>query len=72
MITIFDSPDIDPIIIDRINKIMNECNFELPPKTLNLARFENNIDQTNEKLFAKLINEGLQRIAHELPKDKNV
>ncbi|ENY69707.1 DNA polymerase III, alpha subunit [Mycoplasmopsis bovigenitalium 51080] len=68
----FDSPDIDPIIIDRINKIIDECNFELPPKTLNLARFENNDDETNEKLFAKLINEGLQRIAHELPKDKDV
>ncbi|MBU4689553.1 DNA polymerase III subunit alpha [Mycoplasma zalophidermidis] len=68
----FDNSVTDSIIIDRINFIIDNCNFKLPSKKLNLADFNNNNEEDNEKMLIKLLNEGLTRISHELPKNKDL
>ncbi|BAP00796.1 DNA polymerase III alpha subunit [Mycoplasmopsis californica HAZ160_1] len=68
----FDDLSINSVLIDRIHNIIEQCNFELPPKKLNLAIFNDNDSKTNEKLFLELIHKGIKRVFNELPKDKDV
>ncbi|WP_029608551.1 DNA polymerase III subunit alpha [Mycoplasma simbae] len=68
----FENTEIEPIFIERINKIIDECNFELPPKQLHLAHYENNDSVKNETIFIELLNKGLKRVKKELPSDKNL
>ncbi|WP_027334677.1 DNA polymerase III subunit alpha [Mycoplasmopsis felifaucium] len=67
----FDNFEISSVIIDRINKIISECNVKFPKKELRLASFCNsNIE--NEQLFIKKINDGIQKHKNELKNYQNI
>ncbi|WP_029513360.1 DNA polymerase III subunit alpha [Mycoplasmopsis primatum] len=61
----FDTYQIDNILLERIHKIIDECNVVFPKKELHLASFCNS-ENENEQLFIKKINEGLQKHRKEL------
>ncbi|UUD35516.1 DNA polymerase III subunit alpha [Mycoplasmopsis caviae] len=62
----FDDVSVDEIIIERIYKIIDECNVVFPKKELHLAPYLNNDEQTNEELFVSLLKQGSKRLASEL------
>ncbi|TQC54004.1 DNA polymerase III subunit alpha [Mycoplasmopsis mucosicanis] len=68
----FDEITVNSVLLDRIYSIIDQCNFKLEPKKLNLAKFENNDDETNEKILVRLLTKGLENIKNELPTNKNI
>ncbi|MCS4536643.1 DNA polymerase III subunit alpha [Mycoplasma sp. CSL7475-4] len=71
MLDYFETPELDPIMIERIDEIIENCNFVLPEKKLHLAKYDNNDAKQNEALLVELLNKGIDRIRDELPKDIN-
>ncbi|QBF34352.1 DNA polymerase III subunit alpha [Mycoplasmopsis phocirhinis] len=67
----FETPHLSEQILQRINNIIDDCNFELPKKQLNLAKFDNNNSFDNEKKLIELLNAGIERVRSELPKNIN-
>ncbi|MBZ4212413.1 DNA polymerase III subunit alpha [Mycoplasma sp. U97] len=67
----FDNYQIDQIIIDRINKIVDECNVIFPKKELHLPNFCNSTKE-NQKLFNEKIQKGITKHRKELSPYKSI